>query len=443
MIGLISFGSAHRRTINCATSLDFLRSGMDLILRNARLPDAARGDPLVDIGIEGGRIVAIEPKLRADRRAERDLGGALTSAGLIDCHIHLDKAFVFDRTAPEPGRLADSVRRTSKVKHGFTTADVHARASRVLARAVAQGTMRMRTQLELDPIVEFRTFEGVKQAIADFSSMIDVEICVFPEEGLTNNPGTEELLAAALDRGVRVIGGAPGSDTDHAGQLERIFALAKRYDCDIDLHIDFGNEPKDMDLDIVCRLCDRDRMGGRVTVAHVTKLSTFPLAQQRAIARRIGDAGITLTVLPATDAFLSGRDQTANVRRGVVDGNMLIEEGANATLGTNNVVNAFTPFGDCSLLRMANFYAHIVQVSSDEQIRACWDMLTARSARMLNLTDYGIAVGNPADIVVFDATDPVQAIREIRQPLCAFKRGRQTLEWSRPKLLRDENHSAT
>ncbi len=198
-----------------------------------------------------------------------------------------------------------------------------------------------------------------------------------------------------------------------------------------------------MDLDIVCRLCDRDRMGGRVTVAHVTKLSTFPLAQQRAIARRIGDAGITLTVLPATDAFLSGRDQTANVRRGVVDGNMLIEEGANATLGTNNVVNAFTPFGDCSLLRMANFYAHIVQVSSDEQIRACWDMLTARSARMLNLTDYGIAVGNPADIVVFDATDPVQAIREIRQPLCAFKRGRQTLEWSRPKLLRDENHSAT
>jgi cytosine/creatinine deaminase len=149
-----------------------------------------------------------------------------------------------------------------------------------------------------------------------------------------------------------------------------------------------------------------------------------------------------LTVLAATDAFLSGRDQTANVRRGVVDGNMLIEEKANATLGTNNVVNAFTPFGDCSLLRIANFYAHVVQVSSDEQIRTCWEMLTSRAARMLNLTDYGIAVGNPADIVVFDATDPVQAIREIRQPVSAFKKGRQTLEWSRPKLLRDESRGA-
>jgi len=66
-------------------------------------------------------------------------------------------------------------------------------------------------------------------------------------------------------------------------------------------------------------------------------------------------------------------------------------------------------------------------------------MLTTRSARMLNLRGYGIAVGNSADIVVFDATDPVQAIREIRQPVAAFKRGRQTLEWSRPRLLRENS----
>jgi cytosine deaminase len=194
---------------------------------------------------------------------------------------------------------------------------------------------------------------------------------------------------------------------------------------------------------MVCRLCERDRRGGRVAVAHVTKLSTFPLEEQRVIARRLGDAGISLTVLPATDAFLSGRDQTSSVRRGVVDGNMVIAEGANATLGTNNVVNAFTPFGDCSLLRMANFYAHIVQVSSDAELRRCWEMLTTRSARMLNLEDYGLAIGHPADIVVFDATDPVQAIREIRQPLFAYKNGRQTLEWSKPSLLGEGNRSAT
>src|SRR4029077_1465053 len=115
---------------------------------------------------------------------------------------------------------------------------------------------------------------------------------------------------------------------------------------------------------------------------HVTKLTTLPIDDQRVIARRLADTGITLAVLPATDLFLMGRDQTSNVRRGVVNANMLIEEGANAVLGSNNILNAFTPFGDCSLLRLANLYAHVVQVSSDAEIAEIWEMLTRRAARM-------------------------------------------------------------
>ena len=146
-----------------------------------------------------------------------------------------------------------------------------------------------------------------------------------------------------------------------------------------------------------------------------------------------------MAVLPATDLFLMGRDQTDNVRRGVVDANMLIDEGVNATLGTNNIVNGFTPFGDGSLLRLANFYAHIAQVSTNAHMWQCWSMITDNAARMLNLRDYGIAVGNPADLVVFDAADPVQAIREIRQPLLVLKRGVQTVEWTKPQLLGGRN----
>lgn len=407
---------------------------MDLILRNARLPHAAPDEPPVDIGIEGGRIVAIEPGLQAEGES-RDLGGLLACGGLVESHIHLDKACVLDRTAPEPGRIAEAIRRTSAVKHGFTEEDVHARASAVLARAVAQGTTRMRTHVELDPIVGLRGLRGVQRAIRDWAWAIDVEICVFPEEGLTNNPGTDELLVAALEAGVRVVGGAPGSDTDRPGQLLRVFELARRYGAAVDLHIDFGNTPDDMDLDLVCRLTDRDNMGGRVAVAHVTRLSTHALAEQHQLARQVAQSGITLTVLPATDLFLMGRNQTDNIRRGVVDANMLLDHAANATLGSNNILNAFTPFGDCSLLRIANLYANIAQVSSDRQIGECWDMLTTRAARMLGLVDYGIAVGHPADIVVFDASTAVQAVRELRQPLMAWKQGRQTMRWDRPVLF--------
>ena len=415
---------------------------MDLVFRNARLAEARPAEPLVDIAVEGGRIAAIGPKLDV-HGPERDLAGALTCAGLVECHIHLDKAHIFDRTAPEIGRNADSVRRTSAAKHSFAAEDVHIRASKVLARTVAQGTARIRTQLELDPIVDMRGFEGVTQAIRDFADLIDVEICVFPEEGLTNNPGTDELLVAALEKGVRVIGGAPSADTDRQGQLERIFELARAYDCDIDLHIDFGNDASELDLERVLRLTERDKMGGRVAMAHVTKLSTLPLAEQNAIARRLADAGIAIAVLPATDSFLMGRDQTDNVRRGVVDGHMLIRQGMNATVGSNNIVNAFTPFGDCSLVRLANFYAHIVQVSTDDDMRTLWEMITTRAARMMNLRDYGLAVGNPADLVVMDTADPVQAIREVRQPVMAFKRGRLTLDWPKPRLIGGPRPTAT
>jgi cytosine/creatinine deaminase len=162
-----------------------------------------------------------------------------------------------------------------------------------------------------------------------------------PGEGLTNDPGTDELLVAALEKGVRAIGGAPGSDTDRQGQLERIFQLARVYECDVDLHIDFGNDVSELDLERVLRLTERDKMGGRVAMVHVTKLSTLPLAEQEATARRLADVGIAIAVLPATESSLMGRHQTNNVRRGVVDGHMLIRQGMNATVGSNNIVNAF------------------------------------------------------------------------------------------------------
>jgi cytosine deaminase len=63
-------------------------------------------------------------------------------------------------------------------------------------------------------------------------------------------------------------------------------------------------------------------------------------------------------------------------------------------------------------------------------------MLTERSARLMNLKDYGIVVGNPADIVVLDAMSPEQAVAEITPPLAVFKRGRRTVTRTRAELHR-------
>ena len=112
----------------------------------------------------------------------------------------------------------------------------------------------------------------------------------------------------------------------------------------------------------------------------------------------------------------------------------MLEHGVNCSLSTNNVLNPFTPFGDCSLLRMANLYANIAQIGKTDTLADCLAMVSTRSADLLNLKDYGIEVGKTADLVVVDNTDPAMAVAELSQPMFAYKAGRPTVTRALPEL---------
>jgi cytosine deaminase len=397
---------------------------MDLIVRNARLPDdAAR---LVDIGIAAGRFAAIEPQLAAEGET-LDVGGRLVSPGFVETHIHLDKSCILDRCKAQRGDLEEAIAEVAKAKRDFTPEDVYQRGKRTLEKCIANGTTHMRTQLEVDPGIGLRGFEGVKALIEDYRWAIDIEICVFPQEGLLNNPGTDELMVAALRSGARVVGAAPYTDSDPPGQIDRVFEMAREFDVDIDMHLDFGPSCDQLDLDYVCALTQKYGRGGRTAVGHVTKLSVAPPERFETAARRMADAGVALTVLPSTDLFLMGRHMEHSVMRGVTCAHKLLRSGVNCSLSTNNVLNPFTPFGDCSLIRMANLNANICQIGAQADIRECFNMISSRSAALMNLGDYGLAAGKSADFVVLDAETPEAAVAELAPVLYAFKRGRRTI----------------
>jgi cytosine deaminase len=296
------------------------------------------------------------------------------------------------------------------------------------------GTMHMRTHVELDPNVGLRGFEALQQLAQDYAWGLDLELCVFAQEGLTNAPETDANLVAALDRGAKVIGGAPGYDPDHAGQINRVFDLAREYDVDVDLHLDVGYTTEEMDIHLVCELTDKYGWGGRVAVGHGTKYSCLPPAELKALGKLLTDAGVAVSVLPATDLFVMGRHQEHSVIRGVADAHALCACGVNCSLSTNNVLNPFTPFGDSSLIRLANMYAHVVQRGMNDELAECFEMLTHRSARLLRRDDYGIAIGKPADLVVWNAATPSEAVATVAQPLFGYKRGRRLFSWALPEL---------
>ena len=405
---------------------------IDTVIRRADLGDG-RG-PL-DIGISGSRIAAIGPALACDA-AEHDLGGRLVIPGLVDTHIHLDKVCL-DRRCPCGGPLQEAVKSVSEAKRHFTEADVYERAARVLEMAVLQGTNRMRSHVEVDPRVGLTSLKALHRVKRDYAWAIDLQLCVFPQEGLLDDPGCDDVLVSALDLGADLIGGAPYIDRDSHGQIARIFDLAEARNLDVDLHLDFSLDAATLDVDEVCRQVDRRRWGGRTAIGHVTKLSALPKARFDAYARRLAGAGVAVTVLPATDLFLMGRDADHLVPRGVAPAHRLAQAGVTCSVATNNVRNPFTPYGDGSLVRMANLFANVAQRAGEADLAACLDLVTDSAARLMGLGDYGIAVGGPATFVAFDAESRADIVAGIVAPEVGFKDGRRTFLRPAARLLRE------
>jgi cytosine deaminase len=410
---------------------------MDLILTNAHAFGRSENG-LVDIAIDRDRIAAVAPGLAADAPTI-DLGGRLVAPGLVETHIHLDKTCIIDRCIAEHGTIAEAVAQTAAAKRALTEEDIYARAVRTLEKCLAHGTMLMRTHVEIDPGIGLKGFHAIRQLARDYAWAIDIEICAFPQEGLINNPGTDALLAECLKNGARVIGAVPYTDSDPRGQIDRIFAMAREFDVDIDMHLDLGDTPDGMQIEYVCDCTERYRYGGRVAVGHVTQLSTAPSPRFEAIARRLAEVGVAVTVLPSTDLYLTGRGQDHSVLRGVSAAHKLVGHGVNCSLSTNNVLNPFTPYGDASLIRMANLYANVCHVSRPAELVECFAMLTTRSGRLMRRDDYGIAPGNGADLVVFDCADARAAVAELVPPLFGLKDGRLTFTRPRP-TLRPQRH---
>ena len=405
---------------------------MDLVLRNVRLADG-EAVGIADIGITDGRITAVEPGVRADAE-EMDLDGRFAVAGFVESHIHLDKACILDRCQADDGTLDEAIREVAKAKQAFTVEDIRQRAMRTLDKCILQGTTRMRTHLEVDPSIGVQGIEAVVPLVAEYRWAIDLQICVFPQEGLLNNPGTDELMVDALRRGATVVGGCPYTDSNPRGQIDRIFQLAQQFDVDIDFHLDFDTNPEGMTIEYVCEQTEKAGWSGRVVIGHVSKLSALDPARLKDVSRRLAGAGVGVTVLPSTDLFLMGADRDHDIVRGVAPVHRMIGDGVNCALSTNNVLNPFTPFGDCSLVRMANLYANIGQIGTRSGMRDCVDMVTTRPARLLRLPDYGIRVGNPADIVVLDCQSPEAMVQELAVPMFGFKNGRRTFTRLPPEL---------
>lgn len=405
---------------------------LDVLVKNARLDDHAGS---VAIGIVGDTIRAIQPHLAEPARTTLDANHQFVCAGFYETHIHLDKACILSRCSVEQGSKEEAAAESKKAKQDFTEDDVFARASRVVEMAIKKGTMGLRTFVETDPRAGLRSLAGLRRVRAAYAHALDVELCAFAQEGLTQEMATYDLLRQALQQGADLVGGCHYTDPDPDRHVELIFDLAEEFDVDVDFHLDFDLEPSQSGIPKIAAETRRRGYQGRVVVGHINKLSALPAAQRTELAQLLLEADIALTVLPATDLLLMGHGQDYLVPRGVVNANELRALGLRTTIASNNILNAFTPYGDASLVRMANLYANVAQLATDDAIRAAYEMVTTEAAQLLG-QQARLRVGGPATFVLLEAGSAVEAIRTMAQPLLGYKNGRPTFTNSPAVLIK-------
>jgi cytosine deaminase len=400
----------------------------DLVLRGARLAD--RDEP-VDIVIEAGVITEVGRGAGVAARETIDLAGRVVTPGLVEAHIHLDKALLDDRVAATSGTLEEAIRVTAQAKRESPVEHTRARARRALDLAVRAGTTAMRTHVEVDPIVGLNGMEAVLPLREEYRNALDLQVCAFAQEGIVKSPGTEGLLRRALTMGADLVGGCPYNDPEGAEHVRIVFALAVACGVDADFHVDFADEPEHLHIRDVVAETLRTGWRGRVAVGHLTELAAVPPYHQSELVAQIADAGIGVIVLPMTDLYLSGRRDELNVRRGLAPIRRLLDGGVRVALASNNLRNPFTPVGTADLVDVASVAAVAAHMGAPADLRRLLNTITIHPASILRLSGYGLDPGCRADLVAWDC-ERVEDVVAGRPPRTLIvKRGRVSVEHER------------
>jgi cytosine deaminase len=367
-------------------------------------------DGLVDIALDAdGTITGIEPS-RPEPSGQGshvlEVAGRVVVPAFVESHLHLDKALIGG--PPGGGSLADAITWTRDRKAEMTHADIADRAGRVLAAALANGTTAIRAHTEVDPGIGLLGVEVIAGLADDWCDRVDLQIAVFPQEGLHARPGTLELMRAALELPRTLVGGCPYVEadvTDARLHLRQVLELAAANDRDADLHLDFAedvDDPRFVLAEAVAELTLELGWAGRVSVGHATTLAALGGDARRRTFDRLAEAGVCVTALPATDLYLCG--VVAPVRE-------LWRSGVPVALSSNNLRNAFTPTGNADLLDIALLAARIAQVSDQADFDALLDAITVvPGGRMDPRRGSGIAAGGIGDLVVLESDDPLTVI---------------------------------
>jgi cytosine deaminase len=409
---------------------------LDLIVRNATLPDGRRD---VDIGVQAGRIAAVEPHLQAETGQTIDAQGLLLTPPFVDSHFHMDATLSSGLPRRNrSGTLLEGIALWGELKPILTQEAIAERALAYCDWAVACGLLAIRSHVDIcDPrLLAVDALLEVRRKVAPY---IDLQLVAFPQDGVYRSPGAMKLLEEALRRGVDVVGGIPHFERtmeDGRASVGALCEIAAERGLLVDMHCDETDDPLSRHVETLAAETVRLGLQGRVTGSHLASMHSMDNYYVSKLIPLMVEADLGVIANPFANMVLQGRHDTYPKRRGMTRVPELMAAGLTVALGHDSVLDPWYGLGSGDMLDVAHMAIHVAQMTSLDGMASCFAAVTDNAARLLHLEGYGLRPGCKADMVLLDAHDPVEAIRLRATRLKVIRRGKIIAEtpMQRPSL---------
>lgn len=398
---------------------------LDYLIKNAKTRFS--GNDLVQIGIQDGKVSAIAPTIEGDAKQVVDANGHLVTESFVNGHLHLCKVYTLSMmddealgayTGESMGGAMTAIELAARVKEKYDESWIIENVRKAVKLAIRFGNTHIRAFADTDTKARLEGVKALIRAREEFKGKVDIQVVAFPQDGVVRDPGAEDYVEEALKLGADVVGGIPWieyTDADAKEHIDRMFALAKKYNKPVSMLIDDAGDPTLRTLEMLAVKTIQEGWEGRVTAQHARAMALYPEPYYRKIEYLLKRAQIGVVSDPQTGPLY------ARVKS-------LYKAGVRIALGQDDIADAYYPFGRNNMLEVAFLAAHLMWMTSREELEILYDLITTNAALALNIPNYGLKVGGNADLVILNANSVWEAIWNHEAPLHVFKDGVEITE---------------
>lgn len=398
-----------------------MSSKYEIVIRRARL--RRNPEALVDIGISGGKITAIEAQLNAGSAADLDAQAGLVSESFVNPHLHLCKVYTREMLddqlltgyhAAGMGKAMTTIELAANVKQQYNGAWIIKNVRRAVALAAVHGNTHIRAFADVDNKARLEGVRALIRAREEFKGIVAIQVCAFAQDGLVREPGANELMHQAMDAGADVVGGIPWieyTEADLQQHVREVFDLAQKFSKDVSMLVDDAGDPGLRSVETLAVEAIRRGWQGRTLAHHARAMALYPQPYFQKLAALLKRADMAVVSDPHTGPL------HARVKE-------LLQEGVNVCLGQDDISDAYYPFGRNNMLEVAFLASHLLWMTTRQEIETLYDMVTTQAARAMNVPGHTLVAGATANLVVLEAPNVIEAMRDHAPPRYVISHGK-------------------